>query len=280
MDPPDDFEDTEEEFCVISKRLPEVDGVYIEGSVNGLDVHVTMDTGASNAILSYKVYEQLGEEYIPQLQGKARLQGADGSTIQVYGNGVFDLQLGSLTFHRSLLVADIQDEVLLGIDILQNSGNGQADILLSQGLIRFNGHEVPCIQRGMQKGIILRCVETCDIPGNSEVIIPVFVQRECEADVDDDLKFEPSRDLKEKTSLLLAPAVINIRGRKSVPLRVVNLYYEVRTLHSNTVVGTVQGFEGEVSVLVPVENNQETLRRSAKFCTDEGSSEPHKVPAH
>ena len=285
MDPtddekPDDFENKEEEFHVISKRLPEADGVYIEGSVNGLDVHVTMDTGASSTILSYKVYEQLGEENRPQLQGKSRLQGADGSTIQVYGNGVFDLQLGSLTFQRSLLVADIQDEVLLGIDILQNSGDGQADILLSQGLIRFNGHEVPCIQRGMQKGITLRCVERCDIPGNSEVIIPVFVQRECEADVEDDLIFEPSRDLMEKTSLLLAPAVINIRGRKSVPLRVMNPYDEVRTLHTDTVVGTVEGYEGEVSALVPVENDLENLRRSAEFGTDEGSSGPHEVPAH
>jgi hypothetical protein len=59
-----------------------------------------------------------------------------------------------------------------------------------------------------------------------------------------------------------------------------NPYDEVRTLHSDTVVGTVEGFEGEVSVLVPVENDQENLRRSAKFCTDEGSSGPHKVPAH
>jgi hypothetical protein len=189
---PDKFEDTEEDVCVISTRLPEVDGVYIEGSVNVLDVHVTMDTGASNMILSYKVYEQLEEENRPQLQGKSRLQGADGFIIQVYGDGVFNLQLGSLIFHKSLLVATIQDEVLLGIDILQNSGDGQADILLSQGLIRFNGHEVPCMQRGMQKGITLRCAEKCDIPGNSEAILPVFVQRECEADV---------------------PDVINIRGR-------------------------------------------------------------------
>jgi hypothetical protein len=61
-----------------------------------------------------------------------------------------------------------------------------------------------------------------------------------------------------------------------------NPYDEVRTLHSDTVVGTVEGFESEVSVLVPVpvENDQENLRRSADLCTDEGSSAPHKVPAH
>lgn len=197
LDPPtdrqsDDCYKFEEKNCFISKRIPSVDGVYIEGKVNGFDVHITTYTGASNTLLSYKVYEQLKEFNRPKLQGKSRLRGANGNTIHVYGKGTFELQLGSLILKKNLLVADIQDEVLLGVDILQNSGIGQTDILLSKGLIRFKSHDIPCIQLGVHRDITLRCVERCDIPGNTEVIIPVFVQRECEVDDDEDIMFEPS----------------------------------------------------------------------------------------
>lgn len=48
---------------------------------------------------------------VHQLQGKSRLQGADKSTMRVYENGILELQIGFLTFKRSILVADIQDEM-------------------------------------------------------------------------------------------------------------------------------------------------------------------------
>lgn len=48
---------------------------------------------------------------VHQFQGKSRLQGADKSTMRVYENGILELQIGFLTFKRSILVADIQDEV-------------------------------------------------------------------------------------------------------------------------------------------------------------------------
>lgn len=123
----------------VSYRLPHADGVYIKGKVNGVDVHVTANTGASHSIISYHVYEK------SKLQGRSRLHGAGGSSIDVHGKGMFDLHLGTLSLKKELLVADIQDEMLLGVDILQNQGDEKSDLLLSKGVIRFKGHEIPCI---------------------------------------------------------------------------------------------------------------------------------------
>ena len=63
----------------------------------------------------------------------------------------------------------------------------------------------------------LRCVEKSEIPGKMKVVIPVFIQRAQEEDVCSDLLFEPSEDLMQKTSLLIAPSLVNVRGKTSSP---------------------------------------------------------------
>ena len=42
-------------------------GVYIEGSVEGVDVWYTVDTGATRTILSERVYKRIPEEKRPSL---------------------------------------------------------------------------------------------------------------------------------------------------------------------------------------------------------------------
>jgi hypothetical protein len=103
-----------------NRRLPDTDGIYIEGKINGTDVHFTADTGASTSILSYKLYKEIPEDNKPMLAGTSALKGAGGSLIPVYGNGIFELELGPVKLTRNLLVADIEDDVLLGIDILMD----------------------------------------------------------------------------------------------------------------------------------------------------------------
>lgn len=181
---------------------------------------------------------------------------------------MFGLQLGTLSLEKEIVVADIQDEMLLGVDILQNLGEEKADILLSKGVIRFQGHEIPCIQRGMQAGITLRCVERSEIPGNTEVIIPIFIQRAHEEDICDDLLFEPSEDLMERTSLLMAPSIVNVRGKMTVPLRILNPFDETKVLHPDTVVGTVDEFFGVLRRVEQVDNLTETRRCSSELPGD------------
>nr|XP_034339273.1 uncharacterized protein LOC117693135 [Crassostrea gigas] len=184
---------------------------------------------------------------------------------------MFGLQLGTLSLEKEIVVADIQDEMLFGVDILQNLGEEKADILLSKGVIRFQGHEIPCIQRGMQAGITLRCVERSEIPGNTEVIIPIFIQRAHEEDICDDLLFEPSEDLMERTSLLMAQSIVNVRGKMTVPLRILNPFDETKVLHPDTVVGTVDEFFGVLRRVEQVDNLTEIRRCFSELPGDRDS---------
>ena len=110
----------------------------------------------------------------PHLKGRGHqnLTGAGGAQIKVYGCGTFDIILGTLELREELLVADIKDDVLLGIDVLQNNDKGQADILLSLGEIRLQGHVIPCIQNGLKDGRRrVRSAMKYEIPGVSELIV-------------------------------------------------------------------------------------------------------------
>jgi hypothetical protein len=122
-------------------------GMYIKGSVEGVPVQFTVDTGASRTVISTRVYNRVAERKQIELQSSSCLVDANGLPIQDYGKGHFVVQLG--THERSIeaVVANIDDEVLLGFDVLEGVGQG-ADILLSQDKIILDGIEIPCFRAG------------------------------------------------------------------------------------------------------------------------------------
>ncbi|KAH3868715.1 hypothetical protein DPMN_031867 [Dreissena polymorpha] len=86
--------------------------------------------------------------------------------------------LGDISLTREIIVAEIEYDALLEIDILQNDEGGPADLLLSRGVILFQGIEIPCIQVGRKEEIrTVRAADNYTIPGQSEAIIDVLVDR-------------------------------------------------------------------------------------------------------
>jgi hypothetical protein len=70
------------------------------------------------------------------------------------GKAVFNITLGSLTLDSELIVAEIEDEALLGLDILMKGKGGPADIKLTEGLILLDGIAIPCTQIGQRQEAI------------------------------------------------------------------------------------------------------------------------------
>ena len=73
------------------------------------------------------------------------------------------------------IVAAIDDDCLLGVDILQNGDNGPADLLMSKGVIVLNKKEVPIIQVGLTNRV--RKVNAADhfvIQAQSECVVDVI----------------------------------------------------------------------------------------------------------
>ncbi|KAL3883170.1 hypothetical protein ACJMK2_029461 [Sinanodonta woodiana] len=188
----------------------------------------TADTGATKTIIADRVYNQIPEEKRPLLKKSVTLAGAGGTLLKELGKATFHLELGPLILDREVIVAEIEDERLLGIDILQNENHEPADILLSKGVIKLHGVSISCIQIGLNDDTV-RNVKAADdfiIPGNSGAIIDVFVDRREEDGIAKQHEFliEPSEHFTDKYSLIVAPAIVDTKYKVTQKLRVLNLY--------------------------------------------------------
>ena len=152
-----------------SRKLP--DGIYIRGSVQGYPIIFTADTGASKTIISRGTYESMDPADKPALVKSARLVGPTGTVINELGKGTFSLKLGEVALEVEAVVADIDDDGLLGIDVLQNGKRGPADLLLSKAVLRIQDEEVPIIQVGLKSRVQRVTTDDTIKPAQAKVII-------------------------------------------------------------------------------------------------------------
>jgi hypothetical protein len=222
----------------------------------------TADTGATKTIIADRVYNQIPEEKRPPLKKSVTLAGAGGTLLKELGKATFNLELGPLILDREVIVAEIEDEGLLGIDILQNENDGPADILLSKGVIKLHGVSIPCIQIGLNDDTV-RNVKAADdfiIPGNSEAIIDVFVDRREEDGIAKQHEFliEPSENFTDKYSLIVAPAIVDTKDKVTQKLRVLNPYPTSVPIKQDTCIGQAYRHDGIQMTLFDTEDNEET----------------------
>ncbi|CAC5396051.1 unnamed protein product [Mytilus coruscus] len=140
-------------FDIIGRQVVRCDGVYIEGSIQGVKVTFTADTGAARTVISTRIFKQIPQSDRPKLEKSNTLASANGQPLVEKGKAVFNLELGNLSLAKELVVAEIEDEVLLGLDILMKGEMGPADIKLTEGVILLNGVTIPCIQIGQPEPV-------------------------------------------------------------------------------------------------------------------------------
>ena len=157
-----------------ARKLP--DGIYIRGSVEGYPILFTTDTGASKTIVSSRIFDSMTPEDKPELDKAAKLVGASGSPSSEKGKASFSL-LGTVKLQVEAIVAEIEEDGLLGVDVLQNGKDGPTDLLLTKGVLMIDNQEVPIIQVGINQRI--RGVTAADhsiIHAQSEAVIDVYVE--------------------------------------------------------------------------------------------------------
>ncbi|KAL3861276.1 hypothetical protein ACJMK2_007319 [Sinanodonta woodiana] len=188
----------------------------------------TADTGATKTIIADRVYNQIPEEKHPLLKKSVTLAGAGGTLQKELGKATFYLELGPLILDREVIVAEIEDEGLLGIDILQNENDGPADILLSKGVIKLHGVSIPCIQIGL----------------NDDTVRNFLI--------------ESSENFTDKYSLIVAPAVVDTKDKVTQKLRVLNPYPTSVSINQDTCIGQAYRHDGIQMTLFDTEDNKET----------------------
>ena len=136
----------------------------MEGEIEGVKVTLTADTGATRSIISSRIYNSIPKEHQPILRKSVGLSGVSGLPLQQYGCAIFQMKLGDLILDHEFTVAEVEDEGLLGMDILFQDRDGPADILLSKNIIRLLGVRIPCVQKGLREKVRkVRIVEKLSI---------------------------------------------------------------------------------------------------------------------
>ncbi|KAJ8300790.1 hypothetical protein KUTeg_022309 [Tegillarca granosa] len=224
------------DISIVRRRKPKDDGAYIEGSVEGIKIIFTADTGAT------KVYKRISEECRPKLTPTVKLSGPGGDTLKELGKARFNFELDNFKVSEDLIVAEIADDGLLGVDVLQNHSLGPADILLSKGIIRLRGNEINCMQIGIQnKTRKVTVADHIDIPGYSEAVIDVFVKDgDNELDEDEIMIIVPVANLSERYSIIMGRVVVDTRNNATVKVRVKNLYPNTVSINQDAVIGQAE----------------------------------------
>ena len=127
-----------------TRKPPCRDGLYVDGVINGVNMLFNIDTGAACTVISDLVYSSIPEEERPILTRCTETTGASGQSLSIQGSATFDIELGSgQKFSREIMVAKIEDDGLLGHDLLLQ---GRAAILYNKNILRFMGASLPCIK--------------------------------------------------------------------------------------------------------------------------------------
>ena len=233
-------------------------GIYIKGEVENIPITFTADTGASATVLATKVYNRLAEDRRPVLKSSACLSGAGGCPLNELGKAEFNFKLDTLELRGEMVVADIEDECLVGVDILQNSQKGPADIILSKGLIILDKHKIRCSQIGLPDSV--RKVSVAGeftIPGLSEAVIDVFVKRTESDDDDDNASYiiEPTEHFTETYPLQMAATLVNLNTTTTQKVRLLNPFSSQVTIRQDTVIGKAEKIDDTTKLITIMERD-------------------------
>ena len=210
-------------------------------------------------MISKRMYEAMEVEDRPALASSSRLIGPGGSIIKELGKGNFSLKLGNIEVQVEAVVAEIDDDGLLGIDVLQNDKDGPADILLSKGVLMVQDKAVPMIQIGVKNRV--RKVVAADhyvIPPMAESVIDVFVERhDYDFSSESECLIEPTDHFKETYPLQMAATLVDINKGCTGKIRILNPFTREVSIKQDAVVGTAEVIEGTPKILFEQENQTE-----------------------
>ncbi|CAG2225065.1 unnamed protein product [Mytilus edulis] len=261
---------------VIARQVLRSDGVYVEGHIQGSEVNFTVDTGAVRTVLSVYAFNKIPHVNRPILEKSNTLACADGKPLKELGKAIFEIKLGNLCFNTEMIVANIEDEALLGLDVLMKSQWGPADIKLTEGIILLGGHAVHCTQIGQRNKFIRKIYGEAyyEIPPRSENFVDVFIDRlddDCPETVQDCI-LQPTEKFSERFPLVMAPCLVNsISSQANISqdvtcntstCSIMNPYM----YDQDTVIGSAEVVEHEPKMLLKCEdtldvNNQIAMRR-------------------
>ena len=233
------------------KRILRSEGFYLNAEIEGVNILFIIDTGATRTVISDRVYNSIPEVRRPELKKCTVLTDVSGQPLSQQGSAFFTIKLASgVRLNSEIMVADIEDDGLFGHDLLSKGG---AEILYSEGAIRFMGTSIPCKQINRDNLIRkVRAVSDFTIPDHSEMIVDAFLDRS----EDDDLKqcdiiLEPCSEFQERYGLLMAYSLSDLDSKVTHKVRMLNPCPHAISDNQDAILGTAEVVVQAVTLVTP-----------------------------
>ena len=144
-------------------------------------------------------------------------------------------KIGQKVYKQGLAIAEIAMDGVIGLDFL-NKYKCKVDIVNKKLLI--DSEEVPMVSEGSIGCYRISVGETCNIPPRSEILVYGDVNVSEKDYLPDGVSLvEPEEMFTKSEHGLVAKALVG--NSKRVPLRIMNLSQDVKTIHSGTFVASM-----------------------------------------
>ena len=233
-------------------------GLYVIGFIGQYKVVWLVDTGAVRNVLSYECYKRLPEDAkFPLHEDGSQVFVADGRRTNTYGTGEMTIRIGTQDVSLRVLVADIEDSAILGMEFLSDV---DAKIDLVQQQLLINGEEIDCCSESFQQ-LSLRCVtrRVVVIGPHCEAVIPVhLIHRQSKAEnANQGLRIlEPCGNRLQDKGLYIGRTLVSTGDNGLVPVRILNTTDKTQTIGAQTVVAVAKPVSNVAELEFPETNPQ------------------------
>ncbi|KAJ8939567.1 hypothetical protein NQ318_014131, partial [Aromia moschata] len=177
-----------------------------------------------------------------------RLRTATGDPATIRGETNVTIVIGNVSFEHRALVAEIEDELILGMDIMNTKG---FELDFKNNVLKINGEEI-VLHRKTEETIRVVLAEDTAVPERSEMILDAHLDgNPCVGNI---MMFEPrSHDGEVARGIAVGKALL--LTEKTVPVRIMNLNHHPVNLRKGIVLGYCSSVSSVIRKLDAQENS-------------------------
>ena len=127
--------DAPEASVIVATLKNHTNSLFVNGLVNAQPRDMLLDTGATMTIIRPEILK--GKTAI--LPTRWALRTATGESVNVLGETIADFRIGDTKFRYRVLIPNIEQDVILGMDIMAEFG---FKLDLHGGILRVNGEDI------------------------------------------------------------------------------------------------------------------------------------------
>ena len=239
---------------------------HITGFLGHCRIVWLLDTGSVRNILSFQTCSRLPKTLqFPLHEKGTQVFLADGQSTKTYGMGNTTVRIGTQEINVRVLVADIEDEAILGIEFFSDV---DAKIDVVQQNIVVNGEEIDCYDHDQQ--LTFRCIgrRLVTVAPNSEAVIPVHLNhRQCLSRSKGGHQWlriiEPCVNTRLQEKVLFVGRTLVCAGEAGpVPVRIMNTSGEIQSICAQTVIGVAKPVANVTEIEIPGTDRESTPKET------------------